>query len=240
MLKNSAIFVLLAALIFPSTATAQVALDDTNSQRVAIDDFAIRMPTEWSHEPDPQTVLTLRAPVPSPWIFFRDNIRIKKYPLKNVPDVDVIRALQEREVESKYRVVGSGILGDTRLRMAWLTTSEKEAPDGGEVAAKTDYMIISGSDLFVLHAICETRHLETRRPLFDAIARSIELPSPQLAPLPQLALPAPSRNPRDAARSQDFEEGRIIGRYTFRVMVAVTVVWGIMRLFRRGKSLVSS
>lgn len=245
MLKNTAVLLFLLGLLMPHAAVAQVVLDETNSQRIEADDFAIRIPAEWSRQSDPKSVLTLLSPVPSPWIFFRDNIRITKHPLKKVADVDVIRTLQERELDSDFSVLGSGILGDTKLRMAWLAISKKEVPAGEQALAKVDYLIISGSDLFALHAMCEARHLEKRRPLFDAIARTIELPSPQLAPLPvnenpRLVPLAVNTDARDVEKSQAYEDGRLVGWYASRVMLAVIVVWGLMRFLRRGKSLVSS
>jgi hypothetical protein len=217
---------LLASIGAPHAAKGQQDAVAVDGQRIQTEDVVLQIPATWSRLEDTNAALTLLSPVPVAGDSFRDNIRVKKYPMKGVDDLDRILSVQEKSVGDKFKVIGSGRLSTGEPHIAWLAITEKQPEPGQPLLAKIDYMMINQGHLFVLHAMCETSSLDERRPTFDAIARSVTFTRP--------SSPQQTTAPKDdgARNSQAFDQGRKVGLYTFYVMVAVVGAWLVFRLIK--------
>jgi hypothetical protein len=217
---------LFASIVVPHAAIAQQDSGAIGAQRIQTEELVLQIPATWVRLNDTDTVLTLLSPIPPTGDSFRDNIRVKKYPLAGVHDLDRIHSVQEQSVGDRFKVIGSGVLSTGEPRITWLATSQKQPEPGQALLAKVDYLMINQEHLFVLHAMCKTSALNECRPTFDAIARSVRFT--RSSSTQQTTAPKTS----GSRHSKEFEQGKEVGRYTFYAMVAVVGAWLILRVVK--------
>jgi hypothetical protein len=230
MSRTIATLIFVASTALASSALAQATAVSGAGEWFQLDEIGLQTPPGWTRHDDATSVLTIVLPAPLPGHEFRDNVRVMKYPLKGTSDLDSLLMAQVQSVGEAFELLGSGV-NPGQPRIAWLATSQNQPAPGRAPLAKVDYMMVHGDHMFVLHAICEASLLETSRPTFDAIARSVKFANaaPTAAattPPTYYAPPPPAPVGTGPQRSQAFEQGRVVGFVTAIAMAAVVLAFG--------------
>jgi|GEM_PF-3245493 len=180
----------------------------------------IEIPASWEVVKEETTVFSAREPIQGPTDTFHENVRLNTVEIPAGLTLERILEAQEDDARTSFDILGNGRLPGGKHEIAWLAIVPKTTEAGETRDVKIDYYFIEGRRSYALHCLSPQAEFETYRPQFEQIARSIALPGTS---------PSVPQNDRSRAR----EGGKMIGDWTFKVMLSVVICYGLMAVYRR-------
>jgi hypothetical protein len=181
----------------------------------------LEIPADWEVAESEGTIFSAREPQKGPDDQFYENIRLVTREVPASTTLDQVLSVQTTGARTEYDILGSGHLHGGAHPMAWLAIAPKSDEDGAR-PVMVSYYYVNGGRSYALNAMTARDNYDSYRPIFEKVARSVALPGGVIPP-----------SPVDPARQKAREGGEAIGNWTFKLMMAVVVVFGLKALFRR-------